>query len=254
MDTITITFGDQAENHVGMQKLGKLADIGFNYDDLMYAKDKFETAECLCEFINLSTNIDGAPEAYILIVRNGVDAILKSLDIISEDLYNEHKCLEWDTKAKMYGRVVNKHARHNLCYGDKEQKPDYVNGKGTIIAFDNIPWTNYIKQHLPDYVGPKGIELVAEGNRYYDCSKCGIGYHGDSERKKVIAIRLGESMNLCYQWFLNGKPLGNRIKLKLHHGDLYIMSEYATGNNWKKKNIPTLRHAAGCKKYITLKS
>jgi hypothetical protein len=254
METITITFGDQAENHVGMQKLGKLADIGFNYEDLCNAKNKFEKEGCVCELINLSSHMANAPEAYILIVRNGVDAILEPLDIIAEDVYDEQRCLEWDTKAKMYGRVVNKHARHNLCYGDDGQEPDYEHGKGRIVAFDDIPWTKYIKQNLHVYVGSKGKELVAEGNRYYDASTCGIGYHGDSERKKVIAIRLGESMTICYQWFLYNKPVGKRIELKLHHGDIYIMSEYATGNNWKKKNILTLRHAAGCKKYITVKS
>jgi len=79
------------------------------------------------------------------------------------------------------------------------------------------------------------------------------GGMGDSERKKVIAIRLGESMPLYFQWFLNNKPVGHKIKLKLNHGDLYIMSEYATGYNWKKKFILTLRHAAGCKKYTTIK-
>jgi hypothetical protein len=43
---------------------------------------------------------------------------------------------------------------------------------------------------------------------YYDVSKCGIGFHGDAERIKVIAIRLGESMPLHYQWFQNSKPVG----------------------------------------------
>ena len=40
--TVTLTFGDQAENHVGMQKIGKLADSGFDYNDLVQAKTKFE--------------------------------------------------------------------------------------------------------------------------------------------------------------------------------------------------------------------
>lgn len=30
-NTITITFGDQAENHVGMQKIGKMANEGFTF-------------------------------------------------------------------------------------------------------------------------------------------------------------------------------------------------------------------------------
>lgn len=30
------------------------------------------------------------------------------------------------------------------------------------------------------------------------------------------------------------------------------MSDKAVGFDWKKKNIPTLRHAAGSKKYLTI--
>jgi len=36
----------------------------------------------------------------------------------------------------------------------------------------------------------------------------------------------------------------------LNHGDLYIMSEKTTGFDWKKRTLITLRHAAGCEKYI----
>lgn len=35
---------------------------------------------------------------------------------------------------------------------------------------------------------------------------------------------------------------------------MYIMSEKATGYDWKKRSIYTLRHAAGCKKYLKLAS
>jgi alkylated DNA repair dioxygenase AlkB len=52
-------------------------------------------------------------------------------------------------------------------------------------------------------------------------------------------------MPLQYQWFLRGKPTGEPTRLELQHGDLYIMSEKATGNDWKKRVIPTLRHVAG---------
>ena len=34
--TFTITFGDVAENHKGMQKIGTLSDVGFNLNDLIY--------------------------------------------------------------------------------------------------------------------------------------------------------------------------------------------------------------------------
>jgi hypothetical protein len=167
-------------------------------------------------------------------------------------MFQEQKNLDWDSQAKMYGRVVKKNARHNLCYGDYSQEPDYENGKGRIVSFDSIPCTEHIRKSMTKFFGEKGEGLNAEGNLYFDTSKCGIGFHGDAERKIVIAVRLGESIPLHYQWFYESKPVGKRVVLELNHGDIYIMSEKATGNDWKKKKCLTLRHAAGCKKFTTI--
>ena len=39
---ITITFGDCAENHKGMQIIGKFADCGFTTEELISTKEMFE--------------------------------------------------------------------------------------------------------------------------------------------------------------------------------------------------------------------
>jgi 2-hydroxy-3-keto-5-methylthiopentenyl-1-phosphate phosphatase len=39
----------------------------------------------------------------------------------------------------------------------------------------------------------------------------------------------------------------------LNDGDIYFMSQKAVGTDWKRKIIPTLRHAAGAKKYLITK-
>lgn len=228
MSTITITFGDQAENHKGMEIIGSLANEGFNFQDLENAKSKFEELEYKCELLNLTNN------AYVLVVREGVNALLNP-SFTAEDLHLEQDSLNVDKKAFMYGRVVNKNARHNLCFADFSRDPNYEEGKGRIISFSDVPMTSKLRTQLPVFFGEKAENLVAEGNYYYDITKCGIGFHGDSERKKVIAVRLGSSIPLEFQWFQNNKPLGERIRLSLNHGDLYAMSEKATGNDWKKK-------------------
>ena len=71
----------------------------------------------------------------------------------------------------------------------------------------------------------------------------------------MIAFRLGHSMNLCYHWFFNHKPIGKMLKLNLNHGDMYIMSEKAVGTDWSRSSTFTLRHAAGIEgsKYLKLK-
>ena len=261
-NTITITFGDQAENHVGMQKIGELSKDGFNLSELNNAKKIFEEKGYICELINLNNYlpVDIIPtgctsrggdikteNAYILIIRNGVDLLLNT-----NDLYKEQNNLDVDKKAFMYGRVVNKHARYNLCFSEENQEPDYINKKGRLISFKDVPLTNKIRLELDKYFGDKAKLLQAEGNYYYDIKKCGIGFHGDSERKKVIAIRLGKEFPLHYQWFTKNKSIGKRVELNIKHGDIYVMSEKATGYDWKKKNSITLRHAAGCEKFLKI--
>lgn len=253
-ECITITFGDVAENHVRMQKIGKMAECGISYEELKKTKENFEENKFKCELIDLSTGLVNTEEsynggdAYILVVREGLKAFCDP-----DNLFKEQRELNWDTKAKMYNKVVNKNARYNLCFADKSQEPDYENGKGRIVNFDKLTFLSTVRTILPKFLGDKCNNLMGEGNRYYDSNKCGIGFHGDAERRIVIAIRLGESMPLDYFWWKNSKCIGERIELKLNHGDMYIMSDKATGYDWKKKKILTLRHAAGAKKYRTIK-
>ena len=268
IDSITITFGDQAENHVGMQKIGELAEHGFSLEELELAKERFELIGCICELIDLRSRIADedirfeVEPAYILIIHKAVDNILKDLNKNAIDLYNEQKVLDVDKKAKMYGRVVSKSARYNLCFSDENQEPDYENGMGRIISWDSVPLTAYIRTKIPEFIGINGGNLEAEGNYYYNSETCGIGYHGDSERKKVVAVRLGKTIPLSYLWFYKNQYVSNKLEVgseaasktifNLENGSMYIMSEKATGYDWKKRNIYTLRHGAGAGKYISL--
>lgn len=251
VQAITITFGDQAENHVGMQKVGCEVDRGYSKQDLLEIKDMLEANSCKCDLIDLNEEIQEELDAYVLIIRQGVNLLYG--ESIIEKLTEELTHLEWDTKAKMYGRVVNKHARYNLCFSNTKQEPNYEKGNGRIISFEEVPLLQEIRNNMSQYFGQLSTNLVAEGNLYYDPRKCGIGYHGDSERHIVIAIRLGSEIPLHYQWYLNGKPVGKNIQLSIQSGDIYIMSEKATGRDWKKKKIYTLRHAAGANKYTQIK-
>jgi hypothetical protein len=252
--TFTITFGDVAENHKGMQKIGDLAKEGFNLEDLHIAKSWFEERKCNCTIISLHELLpkeqqNSCNNAWVLIVKSAVNALLEDSNGV-ESLFFEQDTLEKDTKAFMYGRVVNKHARHNLCFGEKSQQPNYEEGKGRVYAFNELNNLNKIRTKLGEIIGEKALNLQAEGNYYFDITKCGIGYHGDAERKKVIAIRLGAIMPLHFRWYHDNKIISDTIKItNLEHGDLYIMSEKSTGYDWKSKSKYTLRHSAGCKKY-----
>lgn len=250
--TFTITFGDQAENHVGMQKIGEKRDEGFSRKEMKSFSKYFKEKGYKVKLVHLNKFLDDeeAVDAYVLRIRKGLKEFLPKDKKIS-DFAEEQLSLEKDSKALMYGRVVNKIARHNLCFSDKSQKPKYEEGKGTIVAFDDLPLLKSVREKLPSVFGEKAKDLQAEGNYYYNIKKCGIGYHGDSERRVVIGVRLGEELPLCFQWHLGKEKLGEKFEMKLKNGDMYIMSEKAVGTDWKKRSIPTLRHAAGCEKYIS---
>lgn len=262
---VTLTLGDQAENHAGMQKLGELVEVGqgFHLEDMELMKMKLEEIGISCDLISLDLcqplneiDLKLTPEdAYVLIIRDGVNKILRAnSEFTQEDLFNEHSNLDHDKQAWMKGKVVNKHARWNLCFDDIGQEPAYEEKKGRIVSYDDIPITKHLMSQIPTYFGRKSENLKGEGNYYYDKQKCGIGFHGDSERRKVIGIRLGngESPPLHFQWFINSEPVGERIILPLNSGDMYVMSEKAVGQDWKRKKIYTLRHAMGCEKFTTI--
>ena len=121
--TFTLTFGDVAENHVGMQKIGSLAHRGFDLADLRRAEEWFTARGVTCEVTELNELIadnalrQSSEKAYILIARNGLSSLHGDTSA-ADLLFREQDALPKDTKAKMYGRVVNKHARYNLCFGE----------------------------------------------------------------------------------------------------------------------------------------
>jgi predicted oxidoreductase (fatty acid repression mutant protein) len=250
--TITITFSERVENHVGMQQIGQLAQSGFTTDQLKTIKKQLDKKKISCTIYNLhdalkdnKDQIKEQVEATILVIKNGMS--LFAADNIS--LYNELIKLDYDKKAFMCGRVVNKNARYNLCFSDNQQKADYENGKGTIIAFNSIQNVKNIRDNLHKHFGSIATNLHAEVNYYYNINKTGIGYHGDAERKVVIGVRQGASLPLYYIWYKGHERVSDKIKIDLDHGDIYIMSEKATGNDFKRSSILTLRHATGCSKY-----
>ena len=246
-ETITITFSEAVENHKGMEIIGEKALEGFSCADLQTYKITFEKMGVVCEYCDLVPYLDqdvlDVPfegDAAILILRN----VLPAFKIDAKALWQEIWGLDWDEKAFMYGKVVNKNARHNLCFADFDRAPDYEEGKGTVVSFEALPLLSICREMLQQHLGDKATKLYAEGNLYYDHKKCFIGWHGDTERRKVVALRLGEAFPLYFRWYYRSNTAGNIARFMINGGDLYIMSDLATGSNWKKKIIPTLRHSA----------
>lgn len=250
---ITITFSDIVESHVGMAKLGTSMGPGFTYDELSTMYNNI-SPHYPTEFYQIAlTNYTippGVPQpepAYLLVIRGYATN--------KDALYNELLQLPWDTKAWMKGKVVEKRARHNLCYTDEDQEPDYENKKGRVVNFSHVPNLSTLRESVCTLTNRK--KLLAEGNYYYDVNTTGLSYHGDGERNTVIGVRLGDShlMPLYFQWYHRFQPVGTQMSIVLNGGDVYVMSSKTVGTDWKKSSILTLRHATGAvgSKYVTPK-
>ena len=255
----SVTICESGENHTGMEIIGEKAEAGFSIQELKEAEAKFKLAGANTEYFDLKAlglsndeeRFDRAQEAGVLIVRNGVEIIGGKKYEFRQEMKNiDCDKKYFDTRRK---KVLNKNARHNVCFAYKDQEPDIENKKGTIININSLEQLKIIIGNLHLYLGEKAKKLIGELNHYYDVRKCGIGFHGDTERRIVICVRLGESFPLHYFWYENSKRVGERIVLpELNEGDIYIMSDKAVGWDWKlrKNNRLTLRHSAGCNKFV----
>ena len=66
----------------------------------------------------------------------------------------------------------------------------------------------------------------------------------------MIGVRLGPAsigMPLRFQWYKHCKTISDEIAIPLAHGDIYVMSNKATGFDWRMSSQTTLRHGAGRK-------
>jgi hypothetical protein len=244
--TISIIMGDQpppTSTTKWVVPIDKNASPGLTRDDCMAIHKAHNNGDYKCQFIDLSLpDHPETGEACILLFTGDLTSLL-GVDL--NKLYDEHSGLDFDKAKLMYGRVVNKITRYNLCYGDAAQEPDYEKGIPRVVSYDSVPLLQKCMRTIPSTLGKKFEGLNAESILYFDTERCGLGFHGDSERKRVNVIRLGAPFSLHFQWFCNSKKIGQEITFDLPGNCFYIMSEKATGQDWKKRGAIALRHATG---------
>lgn len=258
--TCTITMGDAATYFDGMKTQGTQLESGLTIEDMVHLCHTF-SQHTKCEFYDLKSiaNIENQKKCmeYPIIERNAAILVIRQGAAIcgntsSDNAFREliAKGISWDTKHLSRGKVVEKRQRYNLVFGPKANEPDYENGKGRTISFDQVPIMKRMMDNLAN-VHPKFKGLYAEGNLYLPNGD--IGYHGDKERRVVVAFRYGKSMDLSYVWYNKSKPISMPIMITLNHGDMYIMSDSAVGYDWMSSSKVTLRHSAFYNDLITYK-
>ena len=228
-------------------------------------KNKIKNNKELNKKINVSSvavKIEEDDEIKIIEDKLPKAILLKDIECIKKNKYENKHFLGKKIEKKARSNIVIAKKDTNLQYKKKDynlkekQNPNIYEGKGTIYLDDDnvfeykkrnifIQLKDRINEELLEYLKEQdGLELICEGNKYNHDKYSGINWHGDTERRIVIAVRLGRTMSMSWQWYKSSSKIGNEFKFNLNHGDLYIMSEKAVGSDWKSSEFH-LRHAAG---------
>jgi len=268
----TITLCGCGENGDEMEQIGEMEESGIAVSVLQdVTATVIEKMGGKAEIIDLRalSGADAAPEAVVLVIRNGVDLLAgigalatatAELEVLEPDKHvfsRKHRKVV-DGRVVKDG-VVNRTARWNYCISDRAQAPDIVAKKGTIYVWSQTPTLDAVRCKMQELLARPECDVslaVGEANVYYDVSKCKIGWHGDSERRIVVGVRFGasEKLPLRFQAFRKAEPEGAEVSILLHPGDVYVMSEAAVGTDWVKERASDKkvhwRHGAGSQKAL----
>jgi alkylated DNA repair dioxygenase AlkB len=254
-----ITFGEVAILHIGGKEYkSKILKNGFSTEELIEISNKYDNVEYISLTDNLPNEHKENNKAGVLIFRCSDNKVEENYNLPlnkleADKLYNEQEKVKYDKKYwdNRRQKTLNKRARYNIVFGKKNVKNSDDYKQNSIVAFSSLKFLNKVRNNLKNVLGNKSKKLNAEGNYYFE-DKSGIGFHGDSERKIVICMSLGKSTKLRYQWRLPGSSEHTLepIDINVNHGDVYIMSEKATGNDWRLRSKVRVVHAAGNEKYI----
>jgi len=261
----TLTYSRSTESHVGTQIHGTMASTGYTMDDLKTSMAWASQHGIEFELVRLHTRTGIDREAHVLVLRDVLSALDGGGAIVPEFETKvwpklDRKMVNWFGDGP--GRVCNKWARGNAEIGPHAVPSTLAPltlgtelGRGTsvsgvVLPYSDLPAIESVAKGLPLVLGGKANDLRAEVNFYgpehgADASrttrqafkKCGISWHGDSERPDVVGLVVGSvPKELRFQAFrgVSGKTrVGHQVVLKLESGDMYIMDEVACGHRWK---------------------
>jgi hypothetical protein len=255
-DRYALTLGEQSEAHTGGRIYGKgLAARGFTVDELCAFRDALgEQARVVHLTDALPAAAPRVPgnEAAVLHIKDGIALLTGSATFADEMLreqqahpYDTHY---WDPRRK---RVLHKRARYSIVFGDEAAAPSADCRQSSIIAYRDVPRFQQLRALLPAFFGSMAADLESEGNHYFH-SDAGIGFHGDSERRITLCCSLGAPTTLRFYWRapFSLAPASAPVDLHLAHGDIYLMSQKATGSDWQNQSLYRLVHGAGASKHI----
>jgi hypothetical protein len=237
VENSVVTFAGSIESDSSGKTHGRKRR-GFTANDLINIARRFPGKAIIYE-------IPGGPHAYVLVLR-GVemehDACFKEITSVP-DAYVDHHT--W-----MYGKCREKKSRVNTNYADTQQvgnmdHPDPNMRVPSLLKFGkHLQDIRNLLTRIGHETGVDTKNLYGEVNHYLKSkTPQGIGEHMDKERNLVVGLCLGTTYrNIAFQAYKGAIPIGPKLIIDLHPGDMYFMDVNAKGNGSIMK--PHVKHHA----------
>uniref|UniRef100_A0A6C0BD42 Uncharacterized protein n=1 Tax=viral metagenome TaxID=1070528 RepID=A0A6C0BD42_9ZZZZ len=249
--SFTLTFSDCIKSYLGSEVIGQKSSTGISNENILLIYQMFPNN---CEIYNLKDmlppTIRDFPDVLVLVIRNFINDISNELlkVLTSNESLNDKYItgISWDRFKYRGINLVETKQKYNLIFCDLQdgykRDSDIINGVATIYNSLRIQPLNYLENFIQSIIPGR---YFIEGNCYYDNKKCYTSMCRDKERKKAIGIRLGCDFPLNFRWYHGTIQCSSTKSIILKHGDIFIMSELATGNMKEKITKLYLKHSEG---------
>jgi hypothetical protein len=218
---------------------GVKAERGFSAEKLRGIHQNNPTSTRIHELTPHCTD-PSARDAVVLVI-----ALPKALADAARD---EVEAMPFATKTiGRGGKVCDAHTRHLAYIGPQAQDADPETGQQPVRTWGQLPASAAVRDYVNEVLGDTECQ-VGCALRYPNIFECGIGWHGDAERRKSIVVRVGNNSAknpLFFMWFRHWDAISKPIPVHLEHGEVAVACEVAVGTDWKSSSIPTVRHATG---------
>ena len=229
----------------GSDSIGKMAERGFSPTQLRALAASLTKRGVPCDVFELTPHCT-APDA-----EDACAIVIHAARLdhegfpLADAMLEEVEAIQYDKFTFTYQAAKAAHSRHLVFVGDSLREPVPEEGTHTVLAWDSLPACELAARLVSRELRSWDLK-VACALHYPDIDKCGISWHGDQERRQTVLFRLGKAQRPIHlRWMHENKPAGPVISIPLAHGDVFIPCAKAVGTDYKRRKVPTLRHATG---------
>lgn len=245
--SLIVTASDCVPNGAGM--FGE--ELGFGVltkRDILRMSSKL-SARGLTPTIHIFDHPNGKEAAYILECPKFAQTCFENEDEYQEMFANLAN-LEYSTTRVVNGRQVPFAHYHELIINSGEQQLFQEPGS-KLHVMSNVDKFEKMFGALQTLSGLRNSTLATNVHRFFHTDFSGEFFKGKNKGTYgTFKIFMGASpLPLSFQYFQNGEPVGDRLKLTPENGGLLVLCERASGVGWRNHNACCVRHAIGNERF-----